>query len=317
MFLRRLCRQGAVIALMPVFALSFAFGGHAESQDAPAQTAARAAAPAAAIATGPGKSAVLRLNLIDRQRMLGEMMAKGLCFIDLKVEKKLHRNQMSVAQYVFHSTLDNLVEGSPGLELPPEQRPELKNAIEEIKLAWVKYAEPLNSWTGGRWGKKQFALKVYEVDEEYEKQLSETIELYRKVLLGAGAVSEDTTLTILAAGRQRTLTQQMAKQFCQALSGYKPEETRERLQQTLALYKDVAGKFNSGDKEVGLSGGQPGLILDNIQLATTAFEKIEPVLKATVEGGTPTPEEQTLVAGTTLELLRHWEKVVATYVQLN
>lgn len=244
-------------------------------------------------------------------------MAKGLCFIDLKVDKKLHRNQMSVAQYVFHSTLDNLLDGSSGLDLPAETHPELKKAVEEIKLAWVKYAEPLNSWTGGRWGKKQFALKVYEVDEDYERQLTETIELYRKVLVEAGSVPESAAKTILSAGRQRTLAQQMAKQFCQCLSGYKPEETRQRLKETVALFQDVTRKFEKGDQAVGLSGEQPGLILDNIQLASASLEKIKPILAAALDGQTPSAEELELVSTTNVELLRHWEKIVATYVQLN
>lgn len=249
--------------------------------------------------------------------MLADMMAKGLCLIDLRVDKKFHRNQMSVAQYVFHSTLENLKEGNEGLDLPAESRPELIKTLEAIKLAWVKYAEPLNSWTGGRWGKKQFALKVYEVDDDYTKQLSQAIEHYRKVLVAEGAVSQSAAKTILASGKQRTLTQQIAKQYCQSLSGYKPEETREHLKQNLALFKEVTDKFAKGDKDVGLEGEQPGVVIDTIGETRSSLAKIEPIIETALAGKVPTPEESTLVATTTLQLLRQWEKITSTYVLLS
>lgn len=310
MFSNQLGRHLAIFALLPALAFM-------ASHDTRAEDSAGNKAQHSASAVAPSKSSAPRLNVIDRQRMLGEMMAKGLCFIDLRVDKKLHRNQMSVAQYVFHSTLENLVQGSAGLQIAPETDPELKKAVEDIKLAWVKYAEPLNSWTGGRWGKKQFALKVYEVDEEYGEQLADAVELYRKVLISQGSIGEDAAKTILAAGMQRTLTQQIAKQFCQSLSDYKPDVTPDRLKASLALYKDTTAKFEKGDAELGLSDEQPGLVLDNIELAKTAFAKIEPILNAAADGNSPSEEELALVSATNLELLRHWEKVVATYVLLN
>ena len=275
---------------------------------APPEPAAKATDPATAAA---------RLNLIDRQRMLADMMAKGLCFIDLRVEKKLHRNQMSVAQYVFHSTLESLKVGNPGLDLPAEQNPELIETLDQIKLDWVKYSEPLNSWTGGRWGKKQFALKVYEVDEDYTKQLTKAIEHYRKVMVEQGAVSESAAKTILAAGRQRTLTQQIAKEFCQALSGYKPEETPGRLKEAVATFKDVTDKFAKGDKDVGLEGEQPGIVVDTISETRGLLAGIEPVIEKAATGTVPPQEELDLVASSTLQLLRQWEKITSTYVLLS
>lgn len=309
MFLRRFNRHGLMLAGVMAVAVLFSPGGLA--QEGAVQNVDNVTGPAAE------KSIASRLNLVDRQRMLAEMLAKGLCFIDLRVDKKIHRNQMSVAQFVFHSALDHLVEGSEGLNIAAETHPELKTAIEEIKLAWVSYAEPLNSWTGGRWGKEQFAIKVYEVDEAYEARLADTIELYRKVHVEQGNISEDSAATILAAGRQRTLTQKIAKQFCQALSGYKPEQTPQRLQKALALYKETAEKFAKGDEQVGLSKTPPGVVLDTIELASAEFAKIEPIINAALEGNKPAPEELSLVATGTLEMLRHWEKIVATYVLLN
>lgn len=261
-------------------------------------------------------SNVERLNLIDRQRMLAEMMAKGLCLIDLRVNKKLHRNQMSAAQFVFHSTLDNLRDGNEALSIAPETVVERKQTIDGLKAAWVNYAEPLNSWTGGRWGKKQFALKVYEVSEDYAKLIKEAIEQYRKTLIDEGDISSKSAKTILSAGRQRALSQRIAKQFCQSLSGYKPDEINGRLQENLATFKDVTEKFAAGDAAVGLEGQQPGMVVDVIENARATLGPIEPIIAMAVDGQKPSKEELDLVATSTLQLLRHWEKITATYVVL-
>ncbi|MEQ8823225.1 MAG: type IV pili methyl-accepting chemotaxis transducer N-terminal domain-containing protein [Filomicrobium sp.] len=261
-------------------------------------------------------SNVQRLNLIDRQRMLAEMMAKGLCLIDLRVNKKLHRNQMSAAQFVFHSTLDNLRDGNEALSIAPETVAERKQTIDGLKAAWVNYAEPLNSWTGGRWGKKQFALKVYEVSEDYAKLIKEAIEQYRKTLIDEGDISSKSAKTILSAGRQRALSQRIAKQFCQSLSGYKPDEINGRLKENLAKFKDVTEKFAAGDAAVGLEGQQPGMVVDVIENARATLSPIEPIIAMAVDGQKPSQEELDLVASSTLQLLRHWEKITATYVVL-
>ncbi len=97
--------------------------------------------------------------------MLKDMIVKALCLADQRVNRRAYRNHLAVAQFACQETLLHLTEGSAALKLAAEAHQELRKAIDNLKSEWVKYAAFLNGWSVARWGKKLFAIKVYEVNE--------------------------------------------------------------------------------------------------------------------------------------------------------
>lgn len=305
----RLARQAMVFAFVVLCSPPPALSGSAEDS----------AAAAASQTTGKtvDSNPLIRLNFVDRQRMLNEMTAKALCFTDLRVDRKGHSNQLSAAKYVFESTLEHLTEGSKGLGLAAESRPHLLSEIEELKLAWVNNAAAINGWFGARWGKSLFAAKAFEQNEVLNKRLTQTIETYHEAAEAEGGVDPGASAALLIAGGQRMMTQRIGKELCQIAAGYQPEETRKRLQESLALFAANTEKIAKGDKESGLTEEPPGLVLDNIEQSKSALATMEPVLDAALAGNTLTREELAPAAVANMKLLRHWEQIVSTYELLD
>lgn len=255
----------------------------------------------------------MRLVFVDRQLMLNEMMAKSICYTDMRVDRKKHRNQLAASQYVFAQTLEGLIEGSPALNLQPEKRKELIEAIARLKAAWIDYTSAITSWSNARWGRKLFATKAYEVNEAFDKLLSETIKLYSQTLVADGSIEKDTMASLLLAGRQRMLTQRISKEFCQVATGLNTEPSREHLKQSLALFDASMKRLAGGDESDGASSDTPGEILDSIAKARATFAKVEPTLERVAAGSKPTEVDLEKIASVNDELLRHWVSIVSFY----
>ena len=255
----------------------------------------------------------LRLNFVDRQRMLNEMIVKSLCLVDQRVKRSMYRNQLAVAQFAYQETLLHLTQGSAALKLAPEAREELRKAIEDLKAEWVKYAAVLNGWSVARWGKKLFAVKVYEVNEALAVRLQQVNDLYRGVYEKQRVIGSEARAGILLAGRQRMLTQKMTKELCQLAQSYNVDETRKRLNESLSQFAKTTKTLAKGDPEAGLNGEPPGMALELMERSEAVFATAEPILTAAASGNLATPEQLSLVAEANDKALHTWGKAASVY----
>ncbi len=288
-----------------MLAVTFPAAGMAQETPTPA--------PAQAEQSQSSDDSHLRLNFVDRQRMLNEMIVKALCLIDQRVNRGAYRNQLAVAQFAYQETLLHLTEGSEELKLAPEGRQELRKAIEDLKSEWVKYAAVLNGWSVARWGKKLFAVKVYEVNEALADRLQKVNDLYREVFEKERVIGPTALTGILLAGRQRMLTQKMTKELCQLVQGYNVEETKKQLKESLALFAQTTETLSKGDPKIGLTGEPPGMALELIGNSKSIFASVEPILAAAAAGTSSIREDLSLVAGANDKALHSWVKTTAIY----
>lgn len=263
--------------------------------------------------SGNAQDASIRLNLVDRQLMLNQMMAKALCYVDLRVERKTYRNQLAVSQFAFKQTLAQLKDGNPALGILPENNDTLRTAIDAMGKDQLTISSAITGWSSARWGRKLFAAKVYEVNEELNTKLSDTIEVYRNVVVDEGGLSKGAAAALLLAGRQRMLAQKISKEFCLVASGIYADEYREKLKASIAQYTATTEKFLTGDKEIGLSAEPPGEIIDKIAEVKAVYAEAEPLLNKAADGGEPTKEDAAIIAEKGDALLRHWVQAVTIY----
>lgn len=293
----------AVLVIIAVCLVGGGGGQHVLAQDD----------PAAGSENGQRTDTSERLNFVDRQLMLNEMMAKSICYTDMRVDRKKHRNQLALAQFVFKETLQNLISGNEALQIQPETDFKLRSAIGKLQGAWLNYTSTITSWSNARWGRKLFALKAYEVNEDFNTKLLKTIEDYRQSLLTDGAISKSAVAGLLLAGRQRMLTQKISKEFCQIATGLNVEPSRKLLSQSLSQFEASADKLIKGDKELGLYDEPPGEVIDSIEKARSVFATVEPILVKAAAGSQPSEDDLEFVANANDELLKHWVTTVSIY----
>ncbi len=255
----------------------------------------------------------LRLNFADRQLMLNEMIAKALCLTDQRIQRSHFTNQLAIARVAFHSTFDQLTEGSKGLSLARETRPRIRASIERLKADWVSYAAALTGWSGARWGKDLFAMKVYEVSEAFDRDLGRMMEIYRDAYQNGTLIEPDVRTAVLLAGRQRTLTQRMTKELCWLTAGYESAATKAALAQSIAEFEKNLQTLREGGTANGLPEDPPGILMDVLEQTAREFAKAKPLLEASATGPAPEKEELQLASTVLDNVLKSWVEITSLY----
>ncbi len=272
--------------------------------------AAASTAPGAAAADAGAKptlharsdNTARRLFVANRQRMLNELMAKSLCYVEAKVTRSQFRNQLASAQFVFQEALEHLIDGSPELGLAPEGNANLRALIDRMQAYWVTYSSAITGWSAARWGRELFARKVFDTNKVLAAELNEAHKEIRDIYVGKENVAH--ALEMRLADQQSMLIQKISKQFCQIAVGYNADEVRLKLKATVAQFAETADQLQAADL--------PGEMVDSIRLSQFKFKELLPILETAVNGK-PGNDDVETVAGLGDELLRIWMRNAEFY----
>lgn len=279
--------------------------------------AAQTAAGPAPTGGHAASDALRKLNFIDRQRMLTQMMAKSVCLADRGVEANASKQRALAARYVFDTTLTQLGDGSSGLRLQRENRPEIRAALKSLTALWTDYSDAVDGWAGGDTQTHRFANEIFSLDPGLLERVDATVGIYQAGYRDSGDLSAASAAAILLSGRQRMLTQKMSKEYCLIAAGRDAQDARARLRETIELFARTSKALAVGDSQAGLAEEPPGLVSNKIAEAEAVLSEIEPALDEAASGGTPTSEDLRVMAETSLFLLRRWEEIVTLYELLD
>ena len=131
------------------------------------------------------------------------------------------------------------------------------------------------------------------------------------VAQAAAAPTADQWGTIInLAGRQRMLSQKMAKEYLLVAAKVDEADNRKALSTTLSLFESTLAGLRSGDESLKLVSTESDRINAGLDKVRQKFEELKPLYTAAAAGGTPTAPEITRVASERLALLDQMNKVV-------
>ncbi len=119
------------------------------------------------------------INISGRQRMLAEKAFKAFCLSQagINVEHNLERLDNTVT--IFHNTMDALVNGMPGVILPPPNRI-IKAKLEEARAVWLPVKAILErALAGERLGYEEIHFTTEEL-ETIRMLMNEAVKLYEE-----------------------------------------------------------------------------------------------------------------------------------------
>jgi hypothetical protein len=121
---------------------------------------------------------------------------------------------------------------------------------------------------------------------------------------------EQYAASINIAGRQRMLTQKMAKETLLVAAGVDAAGNRNNLKGTVELFKSSLGALKNGDPAQNLPTTVDDAVRENLDQIGKSFAEIEPVLKQTIDGGTLAKADVPKLANAIDGLIRQEELVV-------
>ncbi|MEO1659245.1 MAG: type IV pili methyl-accepting chemotaxis transducer N-terminal domain-containing protein [Pseudomonadota bacterium] len=251
-----------------------------------------------------------RINLAGRQRMLSQKMAKASCFALVDQGNYEHMSELKKAQATFDETLIGLVEGSDTLSLNAEEHDNILAALADVEGLWTPFQTAVSEILGaGRVDGEHLGV-VAETNLPVLVRMNETVGLIAETYASGGDVDPVRGRTINVAGRQRMLSQKMAKEFCMIVAGFQEAANREALQVTMTQFEGALEHLIAGTDGLEIPNPAIGARLERVG---KVYANIQAAYARTIAGEAPTPEDLSAVATQSNRVLREMNQIVFAY----
>lgn len=258
-----------------------------------------------------------RLNIAGRQRMLIQRVVKSACFSSLGIERMMYRSAMADSQNLFVASLNALQNGDTELGLSQEVSATLLESLAEISTDWSSLSTLADSAISPE-GISTDALA--NLDVVGLDLLAGANTVVQDVLQVYGEQLDDLPLvlsiSIDVAGRQRMLSQKMAKEFCLIDAGVAPLENQSNLAESISIFTATLA---------GLQNGLPGMVIpapnydirQKLREVASLWMPIEGVLQAVADGGEITDSDRAAVVNNMDAVLKAMNEAVEMYEYIN
>lgn len=201
-----------------------------------------AAAPlAAAVSDREWASAI---NVAGRQRMLSQKMMKEFLLAHHGVDAEGQRKQMQSTIRMFADSHRRLRQGDAEQGIPPAPTPEVAAALDAIDAPWAAFSAALPATTNADLS----ALAT--ANETLLKAVAAMVEVYEQAQKSAMGTANGKVINW--AGRQRMLSQRMAKEALLIAAGADREAAAGRLQAARQLFGSSHLALSRGDAGAGI-----------------------------------------------------------------
>ncbi len=124
-------------------------------------------------------------------------------------------------------------------------------------------------------------------------------------------------ITIDLAGKQRMLTQRIAKESLLVLLRHQPDSNRQKLHNDIALFDKTLKGLIHGDTSLGLEPVDDPKIQAQLQKITTLFAPFKQSAEAIVQGSTKYSDYRGVILKKNIELLEEMNRAVYMYAALS
>ncbi len=205
-----------------------------------------AAAPLAAAAVAE-KSWAAAINVAGRQRMLSQKMFKEMLLVHHQVDPDTHRTAVTATIALFADSHRRLVAGDPEQDIPAAPTPEVAAALAAIDAPWAAFRDGLTA-PGATDPTRLAALAAQ--NEALLSAVAAMVETYEQAQ--KAAMGTATGKVINWAGRQRMLSQRMAKEALLIAAGADAAAATGRLAKARALFASSHTALSQGSAEAGI-----------------------------------------------------------------
>lgn len=195
----------------------------------------------------------LRVDVAGRQRMLSQRMAKAACLAARDVRHDEALAEMQAAFDLFARSHAALRDGDAEIGLGPETYPEVIEALEEVDSPWsvVRMIVEMSIYEGRTYD--DALLLLDRAAQEMTSKMNDAVGVTARAHAeNAAEVPLALALTIDVAGRQRMLSQRIAKAACLLGTKAADETHRDQLAEATALFDASLTALRQGMPEAGV-----------------------------------------------------------------
>jgi len=194
-----------------------------------------------------------RIRLADRLTMLTQRVAAASCSLTSDVAIDESHYHLEEAMYEFDVILKALRDGNEALHiLGPEENRRTLHDLELLEAEWQSIHKSIESVLANG----HDAESAHVIDDHNLKLLELSTVLASDIsgqYTHPYEITQADSMLITIAGRQRMLTQKMAKDACEIWTGYHAEEGRTDLQETMVIFENSLTALRDGYPAAGIA----------------------------------------------------------------
>ena len=215
------------------------------------------------------------INLSGRQRMLTQKMSKEMLLIYHEVDVKKNRTNLGKSALMFAKTLKGLINGDETLNLSPTRDKDILKQMDVVSGLWLSFSKNVLPAISGEKIDLPFIEKVARENLPLLKEMNKAVNMYEKA---AGSDLNDLAAVVNLSGRQRMLTQKMAKEFLLISAQVNEKANKDKLEKTIALFDRTLKGLRNGDPSQGLSKTTEPIVLKQLTVIETLWQEYKLVL---------------------------------------
>ncbi len=223
------------------------------------------------------KELAITINLAGKQRMLTQKMSKEALEIYLGIDLQNAINNLKKSSALFDKTLKGLMQGDNELGLVPTKNQAIQAQLKKVQKLWEPfYAKIKEIYNMKNLDDKTFDY-IYKNNPILLQEMNKAVFMYAK-LGNKGSNKLKMANDINLAGRQRMLTQKIAKDLLFVKANINAKEALKDMQNAIKLFdKTLNGLFN-GDKKMHLVGTKLPRIVKQLTITKEHWQKAKKYL---------------------------------------
>lgn len=215
------------------------------------------------------------INLSGRQRMLTQKMSKEILLIYHGIDVKKNRTNLGRSALMFANTLKGLMNGDKTLNLSPTRDKDILKQMDVVSGLWLSFSKNVLPAISGEKVDLAFIEKVAKENLPLLKEMNKAVGMYEKA---AGSDLNDLAAVVNLSGRQRMLTQKMAKEFLLIAAQVDEKSNKEQLKKTIALFDRTLKGLRDGDPSQGLSKTEEPIVLKQLAVIDKLWQEYKLLL---------------------------------------
>ena len=223
------------------------------------------------------KELATTINLAGKQRMLTQKMSKEALLIFIGIDVENNAKYLKNTSALFDKTLKGLINGDKSLGLVKSNNKEIESKLKDVNRLWIPFSQKIKDVSSF----KNLSDDTFRYIDKYNipllKKMNEVVTLYTK-LASKGSSKLKMANDINLAGKQRMLTQKIAKDLLLYQAGINPKKALNSLTNSIKLFdKTLNGLYNS-DKELNLIGTKLPKIVKQLNIVKKNWQEVKPLI---------------------------------------
>lgn len=220
------------------------------------------------------------INLAGKQRMLIQKMVKETLLIYSGIDTEKNRSNLKYTVNLFLKTLKGLRNGDSSLQLPATQSELIKTQIDTVMLMFKEIEFIFERIIDGGTPSRDAVIELAEREPLLLNNMDLVVQMYedqaRNIMSGEVSFLGG---EINLAGKQRMLSQKMAKEALLIYLDIESRKNKRLLQQTYALFEKTLKGLKYGDGELGLPGTRELKIVHQIDRVMSIWSELKPIIE--------------------------------------